>query len=469
MGNLLGAYLFPHPPIILEEIGMGEEVKAKKTIEGVKILSRDIKEKSPSTIIIITPHGPLFRDAIAISVEDSLNGNFSKFGHSELTFSFKNDLKLIKGIIKNSSNTKIKIVEVGSDSSRIYNIDNQLDHGALVPLYFVNKEYSDYKLIHITYGILPPEDLYRFGQQIERSINESDEDVIIIASGDLSHKLSNDGPYSYSPQGKVFDEKVVNIMKDGKMDDIVSFDLELAESAGECGLRSLMIMAGVLDDYKLETKVLSYEGPFGVGYSTAKIEPVGKKDAFHEMEVGNKKVDSEINKEEHYNNKHESDYVKLARNSLEYYIKNGERLPAPKQTQSLKRGVFVSLKKHNMLRGCIGTIQPTKDSIELEIIENAILAGTQDPRFPNVKEAELDDLVYSVDVLSDPEPISSIDQLDVNRYGVIVSSGFRRGLLLPNLEGVDTVEEQVSIALSKANIRPDEKYKMERFEVIRYY
>jgi len=134
-----------------------------------------------------------------------------------------------------------------------------------------------------------------------------------------------------------------------------------------------------------------------------------------------------------------------------------------------RAGVFVSLKKYGELRGCIGTIKPTTKNIAAEIIQNAISAGTRDPRFLPVEESELSELAYSVDVLGEPEPINTKDELDVKRYGVIVRSGYKSGLLLPNLEGVDTVDYQVSIALQKAGIRPGEPYKMERFEVVRHY
>ena len=130
--------------------------------------------------------------------------------------------------------------------------------------------------------------------------------------------------------------------------------------------------------------------------------------------------------------------------------------------------MFVSLKKDGRLRGCIGTISPTKSSIAKEIITNAVSAGTGDPRFDPVREEELDDLVYSVDVLGEPEDIKSKDELDVVKYGVIVSKGSRRGLLLPNLEGVDTVEKQIEIALQKAGIAADANYEMQRFEVVRH-
>jgi AmmeMemoRadiSam system protein A len=167
-----------------------------------------------------------------------------------------------------------------------------------------------------------------------------------------------------------------------------------------------------------------------------------------------------------------SDHVRLAKETLEKYVRTGKKIDVPdwvpEEFKTRRAGVFVSLKKCGMLRGCIGTIGPVRTSIAEEIIYNAISSGTQDPRFPEVRPDELDDLVYSVDVLGPPERIESMDELDVKRYGVIVTSGFRRGLLLPDLEGVDTPREQVDIALQKAGIGRSEQYEMERFEVIRY-
>jgi AmmeMemoRadiSam system protein A len=168
----------------------------------------------------------------------------------------------------------------------------------------------------------------------------------------------------------------------------------------------------------------------------------------------------------------EDEYVRLARQTLESYVINRKIIKKPDSLShtlvSNRAGVFVSLKLDGSLRGCIGTISPTTPSIADEIIRNAISAGTEDPRFPPVSEDELPRLIYSVDVLGEAEKIESLDELDPVRYGVIVTKGHRRGLLLPNLEGVDTAEEQVSIALRKAGISPDENYQLERFEVVRH-
>ena len=164
--------------------------------------------------------------------------------------------------------------------------------------------------------------------------------------------------------------------------------------------------------------------------------------------------------------------VQLARKTIEAYVKTGEEIspptePSPEMTQ--RAGVFVSLHKGGALRGCIGTIEPTQPDVAREIIRNAISAATRDPRFPPVRADEIGQLEISTDVLGRPEPIESRDQLDPKRYGVIVEKDLRRGLLLPNLEGVDTVDQQISIALRKAWIDEDEDYRLLRFEVVRYH
>ncbi len=163
--------------------------------------------------------------------------------------------------------------------------------------------------------------------------------------------------------------------------------------------------------------------------------------------------------------------VELAKKSVESYITRGEAISLPEPLPDAmkgKSGVFVCIKKGGELRGCIGTFQPTCDCIGAEVASNAISAATRDPRFPPVTERELPELTYSVDVLSSPERITRLSELDPKKYGVIVVSGFRRGLLLPDLEGVDTVDEQLRSAKMKAGIHPGEDVEIYRFEVERY-
>ena len=165
-------------------------------------------------------------------------------------------------------------------------------------------------------------------------------------------------------------------------------------------------------------------------------------------------------------------FVILAKRAVETYVTNGTIIHSPEDcSEQMKEraGVFVCLKKEGRLRGCIGTYRPCHPDLAEEIIHNAIAAAAEDPRFHPLGEDELSSLTYTVDVLSPPEEVSGLQDLDVKRYGVVVVSGGRRGLLLPDLEGVETVEEQVCIAREKAGIAPGEPVKLFRFEVRRYH
>ncbi|MDI3310281.1 MAG: AmmeMemoRadiSam system protein A [Thermoanaerobacterium sp.] len=467
MGKLMSAYLMPHPPIIVHEVGRGEEHKIQKTIDSFEKASRNIESQKPDTIIIISPHAYVFSDAVSIDMMEKVEGDLGQFGAYNVKMEFQGDLSLASDIVKNAENEKIPVAKIDDKMINRFKLSKKLDHGSIVPLYFIRKYIDGFKLIRMSYGFLPFEKLYDFGVQIGKSIRESDRNVVFIASGDLSHKLTPDSPNGYTPNGKVFDEKLLNLLRDFKVKEIINMDKELISDAAECGFRSVCVMLGVLDGYKVKTNILSYEGPFGVGYGVAEFisesyTGIGLLDELYKI------------KKERIDNirKSEDAYVKLARESLEYYLKNNRIMSVPnglpEEMIKTKAGVFVSLHKDGELRGCIGTIYPSKNNIAEEIIRNAVSAGTEDPRFYPVELDELDDIVYSVDVLTKPEPVKSKDELDAKKYGVIVKSGYKSGLLLPDLDGVDTVDQQISIALRKAGIAPDEKYTLERFQVVRH-
>ncbi|MCX8033874.1 MAG: AmmeMemoRadiSam system protein A [Thermodesulfovibrio sp.] len=165
-------------------------------------------------------------------------------------------------------------------------------------------------------------------------------------------------------------------------------------------------------------------------------------------------------------------YVEIAKKTIEEFVKTGKIASIPKEIpegMKKKAGVFVSIKKRGQLRGCIGTFMPATENIYSEIIRNAIAAATEDPRFPPVHENELTDLEYSVDILSPPEPVRNLDELDPKKYGIIVIKGWQKGLLLPDIEGVNTVDEQLRIAKLKAGIDPfDPDVEIYKFKVERY-
>ena len=295
-------------------------------------------------------------------------------------------------------------------------------------------------MVPLTFSWLPLKSHFEFGRAIRRASERLDKRVLVVASGDLSHRLTPGAPAGFDPLGKVFDKKLVDALKELDIKEILDMDPDLIERAGECGLRSIVILLGAIEGLPLKHEILSYEGPFGVGYLVAYFD---------------------------VQNPHP--VVELARKAVEKYIKEGKIIKPENLTDEMKEraGVFVSIKKRGELRGCIGTFEPTRKNVAEEIIYNAISSATRDPRFPPITEDELPELEYSVDILSKPEP-ASIDELEPKKYGIIVESGVKRALLLPDLEGVETVEQQIDICRMKAGISPDEPIKIYKFEVRRY-
>ena len=458
---ILGAFIVPHPPLIIPEIGKGEEKKIQRTIDSYHEVVKQIAKLKPDTIIITTPHSILYSDYFHISPGSSAKGNFGRFGAKDISFFVEYDEQYVEELEALAERRQIEAGTLGEK-------DNSLDHGTMVPLYFINQYLKEYKIVRLGLSGLAVTEHYRLGRCIKETADKLNRRIVLVASGDLSHKLKEDGPYGFAKEGVEFDKRVTQAMKEGDFLSFLTFSPDLCEAAAECGLRSFIIMAGALSGFKVEADFLSYEGTFGVGYGVCAYKLTGEDDNRHFDIV----FKQEQVRQARERQKDEDAYVKLARNSLEAYIKSGAYIEQPHKLpeEMIKKraGVFVSLKKYGQLRGCIGTISPATENIAQEIIRNAVSAGVEDPRFPPVGEEELDDLVYSVDVLSDAEPIASMEELDVKRYGVIVSSGRKRGLLLPNLEGIDSVEQQVAIARKKAGIYENETIKLERFEVVRH-
>jgi len=459
--SVLAAFIVPHPPIILPAVGKGEETRIQTTINSYKQVAQEIKVLDPDLIVITSPHANLHADWFELSHGTNALGNLTRFGVQNAETSVNYDSTFINELIKQASLSNFPV-----HTSKT--IREELDHGTLIPLAFIQAELPNVKIVRIGLSSLPFTDHYRLGQLIARTSDVLQKKIIIVASGDLSHKLTFEGPYGYVKEGPVFDKMATAIMKSGDFIQFLKLDPEFCEKAAECGLRSFIIMAGTLDKKAVSPALLSYEGPFGVGYAVASFRVMNNDDErdFLGQYLAQHKKERDLQKT------NEDIYVQLARLSVETYVRTGIKAQLPSELPigllHNKAGVFVSLHKFNELRGCVGTIAPTKRSIADEINSNGILACSKDHRFSPVQADELDDIDYSVDVLGKSEPIQSKKELDVHRYGVIVSDGYRRGLLLPDLEGVDTVEQQISIALRKAGLNFDEPYELERFEVVRH-
>lgn len=452
-------YAVPHPPLIIPSVGKGQEKKIQRTIDAYEKVATEIAEIGPDTVIIVTPHSALYKDYIHISPGKNASGDFHRFG-SRVTLDTVYDHELALEIGRAADNEGIPAGPLGEK-------DKSLDHGFLVPFWFINRYCKSIKTVRISVSGLSYLQHYQFGKCIAGIADSLDRRAVLVASGDLSHRLLDEGPYSYAHEGPVFDEAITEALARADFLSMLSFDEGFCEAAGECGLRPFLVMAGCLDGKAVESELLSYEGPFGVGYSVSRFKVLTFDDSRHFDRIFLNGLKEEIEGIR----KGEDEYVSLARASLESYILHKKKIRAvdlPASLTDQKAGVFVTLKKGGCLRGCIGTISATEDSVAMEIINNAISAGTGDPRFDPVTASELPDIIYSVDILGDPEPIASMDELSPDQYGVIVSKGARRGLLLPNLDGIKTPKQQVEVALQKAGIKVHENYKMERFRVVRH-
>jgi len=449
MSTIKKGYLIPHPPLLVAGVGKGSEVSNTKN--AIQKIAAEIAALNPETIVMITPHGTSYSDYIHISPGTRAEGNMVKFGAAHVTFSVNYDNELAELIGEIATDEGLRAGPLGER-------DRSLDHGVTVPLHFINAK----RIVRISIAGQSPLDHYRIGMCIAKAGAQLNRRLVIIASGDMSHKLKKDGPYGFATEGPEFDHIVRACVEKNQWQRLVQINPDLAEAAAECGHKSLVMLLGAFDGQKIEGQVLCYEGPFGVGYLTASFESINPAQSLLQSLLNSR---DEILRQ---TRAQEDEYVTLARKAIEHFVRTGKTLANPKTLPSTRAGVFVSIKKDDNLRGCIGTAGPTTKSVAEEIIQNAISACSRDNRFSPIGKDELDDLVYSVDVLFPAEPIKNKSELDVNRYGVIVRSGRRSGLLLPALTGVNTVDEQIGIALRKAGINPDENYTMGRFEVIRH-
>lgn len=460
MGEIIHGSLCPHPPIAVPAVGKEESGRVKGTQRALREVGKALARIAPDVLIAISPHAPVFRDSIAINQVPVLRGNLGQFAAGEVEFELNNDLDLGRAILNKANEFGVSVDALDASVLMESRIRDILDHGIMVPYYFFRESGLNCSVVPISISFLPLEQMYIFGAALAEAVKESDKKVAILASGDLSHRLLPSAPAGYHPDGKIFDESIQKAVR--TMDPTVLLELsqDLIERAGQCGLRPLLMLMGAFEGCSVRSTIHSYEGPFGVGYLTAEFIPKGQNEK--------KKFLDKIRKARE--SKH-SYPVELALRSLRTYVCEGRQISLPEDVpDELLRpaGAFVSLKKHGELRGCIGTLGPTKPTVAHEIIVNAISAATADPRFNPVEPDELDELTCSVDILGAPEPVKSMEDLDPKRYGVIVRKGRRSGVLLPDLEGIDSAVEQVSIARQKAGISPYEDFEMERFEVVRY-
>lgn len=508
------AAFMPHPPIIVPEVGKGREKEAAKTISGMERLCARIKdineESSPEIILLLSPHEPYVSNALFVNTAKTMHGSLMRFGAPGAGSELASAPDALKDLVA-------LFTEVGIPVGRGELEDITPDHGSLVPLYYLARSFPEKKLPPVIIanpsGLTPLQAL-QAGQALGQFQHEKR--WALLASGDLSHRLKPGAPAGFHKDGSVFDQAVVDAFKAGDTSILTDLDESVRRNAGECGLRPALFLLG-LSAAPLE--VFSYEGPFGVGYcnalwagsaagatdaasageksdstdgdnaaQTMKAKPqirIGKislvpKESKPDLQSQAKEIAS-LHAPSHDSERSvpqpSHPYARLARLAVSAVLQ-GRELPGSGELSSLSKdqniwdvhkGCFVSIKnKDGSLRGCIGTFGPTQSDLSKEIIMNAVAASTRDPRFPAMKAAELDNVIISVDVLNEPELLEEGMDLDPAVWGVIVSKGPRRGLLLPDLPTVTSAAQQLSIAAQKGGITDLTDAQIRRFTISRY-
>ncbi len=425
MAVVLGG-LVPHPPLLVPEVGGPRAAGVAATSQALEKLCREVRALQPDRIVLVTPHGPVQRDSMTCLGGQRLEGSLARFGCPEVRESWRVDGDFSWNLVSLARQEGVPLDVL---------VDQELDHALMVPLYFLRQAGVDCPLVALSISGLGRQAHLKLGRAIARGASGR---TVLLSSGDLSHRLKADGPYGFDPRGPRFDEAVVRGLQPLDAQTLSALPEDLVDGAGVCGMKPLMVLLGAMPG--AAGQVLSYEGPFGVGYAVARLEPP----------------------EPH------SDPVELAREAVELYVRQGQMLSLARVPESLSApcGTFVTLRgPRNALRGCIGTLAPACANRAEEIIRNAVGACARDPRFEPVQPAELASLTYSVYLLDPPEPTTE-DQLDPAVFGLIMRTPEgKSGVLLPGIDGIDTVARQMGALRRKIGLSAEEPVELERFRV----
>jgi AmmeMemoRadiSam system protein B len=257
---LVFSAITPHPPLIIPTIGEGKIDKISKTISSLEQLNFLLIEKKLDSLIVITPHGTGERDFFVLNMSTGFNSDFKSFGDFITTSAFACDIVLTQ-----------QIKEANSEIATYVNSET-IDHGVTVPLFYLLKNNLEVPIVVLNASLLSYEDHYNFGKNLQSIINDSSKRIGVIASGDLSHRLSESAPGGFSANGEIFDKKIFDFIKNNEVKNIINIDKSLAQDAGECGLGAISLLYGILHNLNYKTEILSYESPFGVGYLTVNFE-----------------------------------------------------------------------------------------------------------------------------------------------------------------------------------------------------
>jgi AmmeMemoRadiSam system protein A len=431
------AVLMCHAPIVIPQIAGLRQADCARTTQGMRETARALLAHEPQLLVLISPHAPRHETSWGIVQDHALRGSFARFGYPEVRLQFPSAPAAAEALANAAKGYGLSTHPVPG---------TPLDHGALVPLFFVHEAGYQGPVVVVAPPFPGTQTEVLFGEVVREAARATGERWAVLASGDMSHRLTEDAPLGFDPHGRRFDDAFVDFVRSGDLRSAIGLEPRLTDRAGEDVVQSAAVAAGSIAFRTRGLKVFSYEGPFGVGYLEALLYS-------ERAEIKHRDPPREL--------------VRIALAAIEHELRGKHydppHLEAPWHDP---RPVFVTLRDASgELRGCIGRTEPIHATLSEEIADCATAAATRDYRMPPVELDELQHLCIEVSVLDDPEPVENRAELDPRRYGLIVTRGLRRGVLLPNVEGVNTFADQLRIALQKGGISANEPYRLERFTV----
>jgi MEMO1 family protein len=437
------AVLMPHAPILVPAVGGERMHDADATVSAMHEAAARVVSSSPDALVLVSPHSPRQPKAFGIWSGTSLRGSFEMFGAPETGLELPNDAELAAEI---AAQSRLAGVETWGIARR------ELDHGALVPLWHLSDAGWGGPTVVLSLNYPRAGGLVEIGQAITAAAAKLGRHIAVVASGDMSHRLTPDAPAGYDPQARQFDRKFIATVKRGAYRDLLGLDPELQNLAAEDAVDSTVIAAAAAGWQTTGHEVLSYEGPFGVGYGVAVLfddRPQATAEGHGLAEL-----------------------PQVARASVQAALTGTAEEPpgAADEDQRQRHAVFVTIRDcDGALRGCVGTLNPRYPNVVEETWRLAREAAFQDGRFPPVQAAELPGLSFEVSVLQPLEDVATPEKLDPRRYGVVVTAeDGRRGALLPDIPEIRTIPQQLAIARRKGGIESWEPVRLERFTVVKH-
>jgi AmmeMemoRadiSam system protein A len=440
------AALMCHAPIVIPELAGARAAACEATTRAMRTLAARLLRQRADLLVIISPHTPRQRLAWGLCAEPQLYGDLGRFGVPEVSLSLPGAPAAARALADRAVRAGLACVDAPGQA---------LDHGAFVPLHFLHAAgwRGPTLLIALPYPGTHSE--VRMGELIATTATELGQRWLVLASGDMSHRLQPDAPAGFHPRARDFDAAFKRALEAADLRAACNVDAALRELAAEDVVDSCAVAAGAVGFDATGAEVLAYEGPFGVGYLEAVLHDSAESAARPPADGRNSGAAPP------------AQLLRIARQAIEAALEGRtETRGAPEPPWREPRGVFVTLRTpERALRGCIGHLEPVCADLGEEIARCAVSAATEDPRFAPVGRDELDGLTLELSLLSPRESVASPAELDPQRYGVVVSRAGQRAVLLPGIEGVDSVDQQLAIARRKAGIPPGLPVELERFEV----